>query len=304
MGHRVSRDPYEVLGVARDATPDDIRKAYRSLAKKLHPDLNPGDAKAADRFREVSAANDILGDAEKRARFDRGEIDASGAERPPQRQYYREYADTDGAQHYHNTAGFRDFGDVSDLFSDLFAQGGGQPGPRRGMNNHYSLELDFLEAVKGGRKRITMPDGQTLDVNIPAGVADGQILRLKGKGMPGRGDAPAGDALVEIAVRPHPNFERRGDDIHVTLPITLDEAILGGKVEVATIAGRVAITVPKGAANGQVLRLRGKGVTRAGGGGHGDQFVTLNLVLPSHIDEDLETFIKGWREKHRYTVQR
>ncbi len=304
MGHRVSRDPYEVLGVTKDATPDDIRKAYRSLAKKLHPDLNPGDAKAAERFREVSAAHEILGDAEKRARFDRGEIDASGAERPPQRQYYREYADTDGAQHYHNTAGFQDFGDMSDLFSDLFAQGGRQQGPRRGMNSRYSLELDFLEAVRGGRKRITMPDGQTLDLNIPAGVTDGQILRLKGKGMPGPGDTPAGDALVEIAVRPHPTFERRGDDIHVTLPITLDEAILGGKVEVATVGGRVAVTVPKGAANGQVLRLRGKGVARAGGGGHGDQFVTLNLVMPAHIDEELAAFIKGWREKHRYTVQR
>ncbi|MGE4220169.1 MAG: DnaJ C-terminal domain-containing protein [Alphaproteobacteria bacterium] len=299
----MSRDPYEVLGVAKDATPDDIRKAYRGLAKKLHPDLNPGDSKAADRFREVSAAYELLGDADKRGRFDRGEIDASGAERPPQRQYYREYADTDGARHYRSNAGFQDFGDASDLFADLFGQGGTRSGPRRGMDSRYSLELDFLEAVKGGRKRITMPDGQTLDLNIPAGVADGQVLRLKGKGMPGRGDAPAGDALVEIAIRPHPQFERRGDDIHTALPISLDEAILGGKIEVATVDGRVAVTVPKGAANGQVLRLRGKGVQRADGK-HGDQFVMLTVVMPSQIDPELETFIKSWRDKHGYTVRR
>lgn len=302
MGHGVRKDPYRILGVAKDATQDQIRKAYRALAKKLHPDLNPGDAKAAERFREVSAAHELLGDAEKRGRFDRGEIDASGAERPQPRQYYREYADSDGARQYRSTAGFEDFGDVSDLFADLFGQGG-RGRPRRGMDSRYSLELTFLEAAAGGRKRITMPDGQTLDVNIPAGVADGQVLRLKGKGLPGGGDTPAGDALVEIRVKLHPRFERHGDDIHLTLPIALDEAILGAKIEIPTVDGRVAVTVPKGAANGQVLRLKGKGVKRAGGAGHGDQLVTLTLVMPSRIDEDLEAFMKTWRERHRYTVR-
>jgi DnaJ-class molecular chaperone len=301
-GAALNEDPYQVLGVSKQATQDEIRKTYRKLAKELHPDLNPGNPKAAERFKAVTAAYDLLGDAEKRARFDRGEIDASGAERPPQG-FYREHADAGGAGRYSSSAGFEDFRDASDLFAELFgrrrAEGGaGMRFP--GQDLHYRLEIDFLEAVLGAKKRITLPDGQALDLTIPEGVADGQTLRLKGKGGPGIGGAPAGDALIEIAVRPHALFERRGDDILVELPITIDEAILGARVEVPTVSGAVTMTIPRGANSGQTLRLRGKGVKRAQGGGHGDQLVRLRIVLPPTIDGELEAFMKDWRKTHAY----
>ena len=223
----VAKDPYVVLGVAKTATADEIKSAYRKLVKKLHPDLHPGDKKAADRFKEVAAAYDIVGDPEKRARFDRGEIDEAGQQAPQQR-YYRDFADQGGARHYQSTRGFADFDDVSDLFADFFARGAAtQCAPARGANVHYRLEIDFLTAATGGQQRITLPDGKQLGVTIPEGVHDGQTLRLKGLGHPGRGDAPAGDALIEIHIRPHPQFERKGDDIVSELAIGLDEAVLG-----------------------------------------------------------------------------
>lgn len=292
-------DPYKVLGVAKTASQDEIRKAYRKLAKELHPDLNPGNAKAADRFKAVSAAYDILGDPEKRARFDKGEIDASGAERPEQR-FYREYAGAGGGRRYRTHAGFEDFGDVSDIFADLFG-GRGQGGARggrtfrmKGPDVHYRLEIDFLEAANGAKKRITLPSGQTLDLTIPEGVTTGQILRLKEKGDPGLGGGPPGDALIDIAVRPHPVFERSGDDIVVEVPISLDEAVLGAKVETPTISGPVSLTVPAGASSGQMLRLRGKGIRK------GDQLVRLKVVMPPKIDDELKTFMAEWRKKHAY----
>jgi DnaJ-class molecular chaperone len=163
---------------------------------------------------------------------------------------------------------------------------------------HYRMEVDFLEAVNGASRRVTMPDGNQLDLTIPPGVRDGQVLRLKGKGAPGIGGGPPGDALVEIGVRPHPLFERQGDDIVMELPITIDEAVLGAKVEVPTVTGRVALTVPKGASSGQVLRLKGKGVKRARGAG--DQLVRLKVVMPRTVDPDLEGFMRTWRETHSY----
>jgi DnaJ-class molecular chaperone len=296
----VSKDPYEVLGVSKSASQDEIHKAYRKLAKKLHPDLNPGNAKSADAFKDVASAHDLLGDPEKRARFDRGEIDAAGAERPQQR-YYREYADAGGARRYHSTAGYEDFGDASDLFADLFkrSRGGARSAKMRGQDVQYRLELDFLEAVRGGKRRITLPDGSALDLTVPEGTADGHILRLKGKGGPGIGGGPAGDALIELTVRPHPLFSRQGDDIVIELPITLDEAVLGGKIEVPTVSGRVALTIPKGSSSGQTLRLRGKGV-KTRGGTHGDQLVRLKVVMPPEIDSELQEFMQRWREGHRY----
>jgi DnaJ-class molecular chaperone len=287
-----------VLGVVKTASADDIKKAYRRLVKQLHPDLHPGDKKAAERFKEVAAAYDIVGDADKRAKFDRGEIDASGAERPEQR-FYREYADRGGARHYESASGFADFGDVSDLFADLFGAAGGARGPLRGRNLHYRLEVDFITAATGGQQRITLPDGKQLGVTIPEGVADGQTLRLKGLGNPGRGEAPPGDALIEIHVRPHPVFERKGDDILSELAVSIDEAVLSAKVEVATISGRVVVTVPKGASSGQTLRLKGKGI-KGRSGVHGDQLIRLKIVLPKTIDEELDTFMQGWRERHAY----
>ena len=291
----MAKDPYEVLGVAKTAQGDDIKKAYRKLVKQLHPDLHPGDKKGAERFKEVASAYDIVGDADKRARFDKGEIDASGAEKPEQK-FYREYANRGGARHYQSGAGFEDLGD---LFSDLFGQAAAAGANMRGRNVHYRLEIDFLTAAQGGQQRITLPDGKQLGVTIPEGVADGQTLRLKGLGHPGRGDGPPGDALIEIHVRPHALFERKGDDVLSELAIAIDEAVLGAKVEAATISGRVMVTVPKAASSGQTLRLKGKGF-KGKRGVQGDQLIRLKIVMPKAIDEELETFMKGWRERHAY----
>jgi DnaJ-class molecular chaperone len=304
----MAEDLYSVLGVSKTAKPEDITKAYRKLAKKLHPDLNPGDKAAEEKFKKVTAAYGIIGDEEKRGRYDRGEIDASGQETPQQR-YYREYAGGAEGARYRSTAGFEDIGAFSDLFGDLFgerAEMRGAAGARRfsmrGPDAHYRLDVDFLDAVNGTKTRITLPDGGPLDVTIPPGVADGQVLRLKGKGNPGLGEGEPGDALIEISMRPHPVFKREGDDIIVEVPITIDEAVLGGKVEVPTIGGRVAVMVPPGANTGQTLRLKGRGIKRAGAAG--DQLVKLSVVLPEQIDEDLKSFAEKWRESHRYDPRR
>ena len=306
----MEKDLYKVLGVSKTASQDEIKKAYRKLAKSAHPDLNPGDAKAEARFKDIAAAYEILKDPEKRAQYDRGEIDATGAERP-ERRFYREYADAGAGRSYHSTRGYEDFEDVSDIFADFFGRGGGGGrggfgGARgrgvrmRGQDAHYSLEVDFLDAAKGAVKRITLPDGAVLDVRIPEGTRDGQTIRLRAKGHPGLGGGPAGDALVAVSVRPHPLFRRDGDDIALELPVSLDEAVLGAKVEVPTIDGRVSVTVPKGASGGQTLRLKGKGVKRRGKAGRGDQLVRLRIVSPPRIDAELEDFMAEWRKKHRY----
>jgi DnaJ-class molecular chaperone len=291
----VSTDPYEILGVKKTDSQDAIQKAYRRLAKKLHPDLNPGDKAAEDKFKALSAAYDILGDPEKRGRFDRGEIDASGQERPQQR-YYRDYADAGGAQAYSNNSGFADFGS-DDILSEIFGRGGGRANVRmRGQDAHYRLHVDFLDAVNGASRQVTLPDGSELKVVIPPGTRDGQILRLRGKGGPGYNGGPPGDALVEIDVGEHRSFRREGDDIHLDVPISLAEAVLGGKIEVPTSTGAVTMTVPRGANTGTVLRLRGKGVARRDGG-HGDQYVTLRVTLPDKPDAELERFVAGWSGK-------
>jgi DnaJ-class molecular chaperone len=297
----MSDDPYAALGVASTATDEDIRKAYKKIAKTSHPDLNPGDTKAADRFKAASAAYDLLKDPEQRRRFDAGEIDASGQERP-ERRFYREYAEGPAGT-YQTNRGFQDFGDFSDVFADLFGQRGraarGGEGIRmRGPDAHYTLSVGLLEAARGATRRITMPDGSVLDVRIPQGLADGQTIRLRGKGGAGVGGGDMGEALVTVTVEPHDFFVRDGDDILVELPITLDEAVLGGRVEVPTVEGRVALTVPKGASSGRVLRLRGKGIAR--GGRHGDQLVTLRIVAPPSVDSELEAFFEGWRQRHSY----
>lgn len=294
------RNPYDTLGVSQTASADEIRKAYRALAKKHHPDLNQGRADAELRFKEITAAYDLLSDPVKRARFDRGEIDADGQERPQHHNVHRDFAGS--------TAGAGAFAadDLEHIFADLFGGRGfagsgfaGRGGVRRkGGNLSLTLPLDFVEAVKGGKRRVTLPDGRTLDVDLPAGLEDGGTIRLKGQGLPGSAGGPPGDALITVRVRPHPWFRRDGDDIRLDLPVTLAEAVLGGKVRVPTIDGPVALTVPKGANNGTVLRLKGKGVPDLQGGPHGgrrgDQYVTLRIALPETPDPALEAFVKGW----------
>jgi len=292
----LAADPYTTLGVKKDATQDEIQKAYRRLAKKLHPDLNPGNKVAEEKFKEITAAYDLLSDPVKRARFDRGEVDASGTERPRQ-QYYRDFADQDGWSAYTNNAGFADFGDYAgaeDILSEIFGREGRAGRRRRGQDVRYHLALSFLDAVNGGKQSIVLPDGTTLDVNIPPGTRDGQILRLKGKGRPAAGDGTPGDALIEISVLPHPYFTRRGDDIYLDLPISLKEAVLGAKVKVPTPSGTVTAAVPKWSSTGRVLRLKGRGVPRSDGS-KGDQYVTLRLVLPQKPDPKLEEFMAQWQ---------
>jgi DnaJ-class molecular chaperone len=288
------RNPYEVLGVAPAASSADIQKAYRKLAKQLHPDLNPGDKAAEEKFKEISAAYDLLGDAEKRKRFDDGEIDAAGAERP-QRPFYRDFAASDQAHPYTDNSGYADFMDSDDGFAELLRRAERARANQRGRDLHYQLPIAFAESITGANKRLTLPDGGTLDVAIPAGLVDGQILRLRGKGAPGAGTGGPGDALIEVEVLPDPRFSREGDDISLELPVSLSEAVLGGRVRVPTPTGEVTMTVPKGSNTGTTLRLKGKGAPRLGGG-HGDQFVKLKVVLPRPPDPELEAFVSNWEK--------
>jgi DnaJ-class molecular chaperone len=286
------RNPYEVLGVAPTATPGEIQTAYRKLAKTLHPDLNPGDKSAEDKFKEVAGAYDLLGDAEKRKRFDSGEIDATGAERP-QHPYYRDYAASDQAHPYADASGFADFADGDDAFAELLRRAQQARANRRGADLHYRLPISFVDSITGANKRLTLPEGGTLDVKIPPGLVDGQVLRLKGKGAPGAGTGGPGDALIEVEVLADPRFAREGDDISLELPISLSEAVLGGRVPVPTPTGHVTMAVPKGSNTGTILRLKGKGAPRRDGG-HGDQFVKLKVILPRPPDPELEAFVSNW----------
>ncbi|MBK4217090.1 DnaJ domain-containing protein [Paracoccus caeni] len=299
-------DPYEALGVAKTASDAEIKKAYRKIAKSDHPDLNP-DPSATARFKAASAAYDLLKDAEQRRRFDAGEIDAQGQERP-QRHSYREHAEAAGNP-YARSYGFDGDPDLSGVFSDLFGRRGGRGGfsgfqqeefsdPRdfhvRGQDYRFNLEIDFMTAANGGKTRITLPDGGDLGVTIPKGVRDGQTIRLKGKGGKGIGGGGPGDAYLTVSIAPHPEFTRDGNDVFLTLPISIDEAILGGKVPVPTIDGPVNLTIPKGASSGRKLRLRGRGING------GDQHVELKVVMPAKPDEALEAFMEEWRKDHGY----
>ncbi len=286
------KNPYEILGVSPKAAAGEIQSAYRRLAKKLHPDLNPGDKSAEEKFKEVAGAYNLLGDAEKRKRFDAGEIDASGAERQ-QHPYYREYASADQGHAYEDGSGYADFMEGEDPFAELLRRSQQARANRRGQDMHYRLTIDFVDSITGATRRLTMPDGSTLDVKIPPGLLDGQTIRLKGKGAPGAGKGGPGDALIEVEVLPDRRFTRDGDDITLELLISLSEAVLGGKVRVATPTGDVTMAVPRGSNTGTTLRLKGKGAPRRGGG-YGDEFVKLKVVLPKPPDPELEAFVANW----------
>ncbi len=295
-------DPYTVLGVQRTDDEATIRAAYRKLAKKFHPDVNPGKPEAAERFKAIASAYDLLSDADKRARYDRGEIDASGNERPPPQYTYRDFGDAGGREKYRADGEFA-AEDLEDILAQAFGRGGSpggggrsrRPFTMRGGDAHYALTVGFVDAAAGTTRRITLPDGRTLDVTIPAGLEDGHVLRLKGQGNPGIGGGPPGDALVEITVAPHPRFRREGDDIVLTLPVSIKEAVLGASLEVPTIKGTVRVSVPANSGTGTRLRLRGRGIA-----GKGHQYVELQVVLPPGDEPALAAFLRDWTPAHPF----
>ena len=291
-------DPYKILGVAPTASADDVQKAYRKLAKKLHPDLNPGNAEAEEKFKEVAGAYGLIGDAEKRKRFDSGEIDAAGAERPRQN-YYRDYASSEQDHPYTDNSGFADFMESEDAFAELLKRSARAQANRRGHDLEFRLPIEFVESIAGTNKRLTLPDSSTVDVAIPPGMTEGQVLRLRGKGAPGLGKGSPGDILIEVEIKPDRSFTRQGDDIYLELPITLTEAVLGARIKVPTPTGTVTMSVPKGSNSGSTLRLRGKGAPKQAGG-HGDQLVKLKVVLPKEPDPELEAFVTSWEGGKTY----
>ena len=303
-------DPYSTLGVARSASEKDIKSAYRKLAKELHPDRNTNNPKATERFSVVTGAYDLLSDKDKRARFDRGEIDADG--NPSMGFGYGQTAGpggfNGGAQRGFRTEDFEGFGgggegiDIGDIFDGLFggrsgAMGGGMGGGRqratpKGASVQYKLGVSLTDAATRATQRITLADGKTIDLKLPAGVEDGTQMRLAGKGQPGPGGA--GDAIVTIQVQPHPWLRRDGDHLRLDLPVSLDEAVNGTKVRVPTAEGAVMLTLAPGTSSGKTLRLAGKGMTRKDGS-RGDQLVTIEVQLPEG-DEDLVKRLEGWHD--------
>jgi DnaJ-class molecular chaperone len=299
----MAADPYAVLGVARGASEKEIKSAYRKLAKELHPDRNSDNPKAAERFSEIASAYDLLGDKDKRAKFDRGELDADGNPAG------FGYGPGPGSGHAGFRAdGFEGFGrenvDLGDIFEGLFGGrggfGGGQGGrPQgfgraapKGSNVQYRLSVSFADAATRASQRITLSDGKTIDLKLPAGLEEGAQMRLAGKGEPGPGGN--GDALVTIHIEPHAFFIRDGDNIRLDLPISLDEAVNGAKIKVPTVEGPVMLTVAPGSSSGKTLRLKGRGFGRKDGS-RGDQLVSLEIALPEG-DDDLAKRLEGWRD--------
>lgn len=295
------KDPYQVLGVTKATSDEDIKKAYRQLARSLHPDVNPGDKKAEERFKEVAAAYDFLSDPIKRRQYDEGEIDATGAQK---RRAWRAHGGT-GAGRGGSRSGFEFGDDVNDILAEMLrrkAKGrasagtgpnnGGNAGGNRGADLRHTLVITPAEAAAGITKRVSLASGKSLDVRIPPGTGDGQSLRLKGQGHAGIGGD--GDAFIDIKVDLPAIFTRRDNDVLLDLPISVQEAVMGGKVTVPTIDGKVVVTIPPGSNTGAVLRLKGKGLA-----GKGDQLVTLKVVLPEH-DPEFRKLVEKWGPRHGY----
>jgi DnaJ-class molecular chaperone len=290
------------LGVARSASADEIRRAFRKLAKQHHPDANPGDKAAEERFKRISAAFDLLGDEEKRKKFDAGEIDADG------RETMRGFGGAGGpfGQSGFRSAEFSDV-DLGDILGEMFGQRAGRGAggfggfPQRGGDVRARVEIDLEEAIAGGKKRIAFSDGRTLEVTIPKGATDGQTLRLRGQGSPGR--AGPGDALIELSIRPHPIYRREGDNLVMDLPVSVPDAVLGGKVEAPTPDGPVSLSIPAGANSGSTLRLKGKGMPGPAGR-RGDLMARLVVTLPDRPDPELQKFAEAWRAQRPYAPRR
>ncbi len=290
-------DPYETLGVERTASEQEIKSAFKKLARQLHPDLHPDDKQAETRFKNISAAYDLLKDKERRRRFDAGEIDAAGQEKPQQR-YYREYASQSPYGSHAQQDGFASQEDLEEFLAGAFG-GRRRSGDfqARGADASYVLPVEFLEAARGAQRSVTLPDGKSLKVTIPEGAEDRQMLRLKGQGMPGFGGGPAGDAYVELHIEPHAFFTRKDDDVHVVVPVTIQEAVLGGKIAVPTINGPVNVTIPKGANSGTKMRLKEKGIRNRRTGNRGHQYVELKVVAPQEEEPELIEFLKKWQPR-------
>lgn len=284
------KDPYAVLGLRRGASAEEIKTSYRRLAQELHPDRRPGDARAEEKFKHVGAAYALLSDAKTRARYDRGEVDASGAPRA-RRGAWSSSGPAAASERRHPFDRF---------FRDHAAETAGIK--VNGANVDYTLKIKFIEAAHGVVKHVSMTNGKRLKVTIPPGTREGQVLRLRGQGMPGLGGGAAGDALVEIAVQPHSVFRADGDDIRAELPVTLGEAVLGGRAEVETIDGPVVVTIPEGANTGTILRLKGKGLSK-GADKRGDHYAVLKVVLPSPLDPELVEFVRAWNARRPYKVR-
>jgi DnaJ-class molecular chaperone len=311
----LAKDPYQELGVPRTATADELRRAFRKLAKQHHPDANPGNHASEERFKRISAAFDLLSDKEKRERFDRGEIDADG------REIVRGFPG--GGFGGPRGGGFGGGGfsgggqgaqfegvDINDILGEMFGgrgrprggPGGGFGGPQKGSDVRARLDIDLEDAIAGARKRISFSDGRTIEVTIPKGAVEGQVLRLKGQGQPGPGGA--GDALIELGFKPHPLYRREGETLVMDLPVSAPDAILGGKITAPTPDGPVSLTVPKGSSSGATLRLKGRGLPDPKTGKRGDLLARLMISLPDQIDPELERFAEKWRKERPYTPRR
>jgi DnaJ-class molecular chaperone len=308
----LAQDPYKELGVSRSASADEVRRAFRKLAKQYHPDKNPGDKAAEERFKRVSAAFDLVGDEDKRKKFDRGEIDAEGRETPRGFDPFNRGGFGGGGGQGGPGGGQFEGVDLNDILGEVFGGRGGNGGggfrpggfggPTKGADVRARLDIDLEDAIRGARKRIAFSDGRTIEVTIPKGAADGQTLRLKGQGSPGR--AGPGDALIELSLRPHPVFRREGEALVMDLPVSAPDAILGAKVEAATPDGPVTLTVPKGSNAGSTLRLKGRGLVDARTGARGDLLARVQIVLPDPPDPELERFAEKWRKDRPYTPKR
>lgn len=304
---------YKTLNVSKSATQDEIKKAYRALAKKYHPDLHPGDKSVEKKFKEITAAYKILSDEKMRGRYDRGEIDEDGNDRPDS-MFRRGGFGTSGQGFNHSgftySPGSGSASGFEDLFSSIFGGSAGgfkeqrTPSPRAGQDFHYTLKVTFLDALKGCRKQVTLSNGKKVNFTIPPNTHDKQTLRLKGQGGTGSNGGPAGDVHIKILVAPHEVFQQRGDDIYVDVPVTLDEAINGAKIQVPTLDGAVSLTVPEGANHGAPLRLKGKGATNPQTKEKGHLYVVFKIVLPEKIDADLKKNITSWSKKHPYDVRK